>query len=187
MTMRREIFAHTYSSPLGLMGMTSDGCRLTGLWFEGQRHAPAQLPSPAVSNLPEVFHQAQHWLDLYFGGKIPDFTPPLALESSAFRLAVWEVLRAIPYGQTMTYGQIARILAEKSGLSEMSAQAVGGAVGHNKISILIPCHRVVGRDQSLTGYAGGLERKKWLLELEKGNVRHSSAYGTYSNSSGKNL
>ena len=167
MTMRREIFAHTYSSPLGLMGMTSDGCRLTGLWFEGQRHAPAQLPSPAVSNLPEVFRQAQHWLDLYFGGKIPDFTPPLALESSAFRLAVWEVLRAIPYGQTMTYGQIARILAEKSGLSEMSAQAVGGAVGHNPICLMIPCHRVVGAKGHLTGYAAGLERKAYLLELER--------------------
>lgn len=167
MTMRREIFTHTYSSPLGLMGMTSDGRRLTGLWFEGQRHAPAPLPPSAVSDLPEVFRQAQRWLDLYFGGKIPDFTPPLALESSAFRLAVWEVLRAIPYGQTMTYGQIARILAEKSGLSEMSAQAVGGAVGHNPICLMIPCHRVVGAKGHLTGYAAGLERKAYLLELER--------------------
>ena len=166
MTMCREIFAHTYASPLGLMGMTSDGCCLTGLWFEGQRHAPAQLPLPAVSDVPEVFHQAQRWLDLYFGGKIPDFTPPLALESSAFRLVVWEVLRAIPYGQTMTYGQIARILAEKFGLSEMSAQAVGGAVGHNPICLMIPCHRVVGAKGLLTGYADGLERKAYLLELE---------------------
>lgn len=162
-----EIFTHTYFSPLGLMGMTSDGRCLTGLRFEGQRHAPAQLPSPAVSDLPEVFHQAQHWLDLYFGGKIPDFTPPLALESSPFRLAVWEILRSIPYGQTMTYGQIARILADKSGLSGMSAQAVGGAVGHNPICLMIPCHRVVGTKGRLTGYAAGLDRKAYLLELER--------------------
>ena len=107
-------------------------------------------------------------LDLYFQGKQPDFFPALHMQGTPFQKLVWELLLQIPYGETITYGELAGQIAAQLGRTSMSAQAVGGAVGHNKISILIPCHRVVGRDQSLTGYAGGLERKKWLLELEKG-------------------
>ena len=118
-------------------------------------------------NPPQVFAQTQQWLEVYFSGKAPDFTPPIALSSTPFRMAVWEILRSIPYGQTMTYGQIARILADRSGLPKMSAQAVGNAVGRNPISLIVPCHRVIGANGSLTGYAGGLERKAYLLALEK--------------------
>ena len=110
--------------------------------------------------------EAKRWLDIYFAGNEPDFTPPLHPIGSAFRQSVWEILRQIPYGKTTTYGEIARQLSEKMGLSRMSAQAVGGAVGHNKISIIIPCHRVVGANGSLTGYAGGIDKKGKLLELE---------------------
>lgn len=162
-----EVFAHTYSSPLGLMRMTSDGENLTGLWFEDQKYAPAMTTHYSPENPPQVFAQTQQWLEVYFSGKAPDFTPPIFLSSTPFRMAVWEILRAIPYGQTMTYGQIAHILADKSGLSGMSAQAVGGAVGRNPISLIVPCHRVIGANGSLTGYAAGLERKAFLLALEK--------------------
>ena len=107
------------------------------------------------------------WLDLYFQGKIPDFTPPLCPEGSAFRLSVWEILKQIPYGEVTTYGDIARQIAGQNQMESMSAQAVGGAVAHNPISILIPCHRVVGSGGSLTGYAGGIDKKLYLLKLEK--------------------
>lgn len=113
-----------------------------------------------------VLAEAKRWLDVYFSGKVPDFTPPLHPVGSAFRRSVWEILLQIPYGQTITYGEIARQLAEKQGLARMSAQAVGGAVGHNEISIIIPCHRVVGTNGSLTGYAGGISKKEKLLEME---------------------
>ena len=111
--------------------------------------------------------EAKRWLDIYFSGKEPDFTPPLHPIGSAFRQSVWEILLQIPYGKTTTYGEITRQLSEKMGLSRMSAQAVGGAVGHNKIAIIIPCHRVVGTNGSLTGYAGGIDKKGKLLELEQ--------------------
>ena len=113
-----------------------------------------------------VLSEAKRWLDIYFTGRKPDFTPPLHPVGSAFRQAVWEILLQIPYGQTTTYGEIARQLAAKLGLPRMSAQAVGGAVGHNEVSIIIPCHRVVGTSGSLTGYAGGIDKKVKLLELE---------------------
>ena len=110
------------------------------------------------------------WLDVYFAEKEPDFTPPLHLIGSDFRQAVWNILLSIPYGQTMTYGQIAKQLAKNTGIDKMSAQAVGGAVGHNPISIIVPCHRVVGTNGSLTGYAGGLDKKIALLKLEKADT-----------------
>ena len=106
------------------------------------------------------------WLDAYFSGREPDFLPPLHPHGTAFQRAVWDILRSIPYGQTMTYGEIARRLAAQQGHSRMSAQAVGGAVGHNPISLIVPCHRVVGANGSLTGYAGGVERKLRLLQIE---------------------
>ena len=155
-----------YLSPLGPMTLASDGQALTGAWFDGQKYFPA-LPADRTSSpdLP-VFRQASAWLDRYFQGRDPGPVPALAPAGSPFRLAVWDILRAIPHGRTMTYGEIAALLARQRGLSAMSAQAVGGAVGHNPISILIPCHRVVGSGGSLTGYAGGLDRKLALLALE---------------------
>ena len=123
-----------------------------------------------MKELP-VFEKTRRWLDAYFRGEKPDFTPPLSVETTPFRRAVWELLLTIPYGQTMTYGEIAAEIARRRGLSGMSAQAVGGAVGRNPISLIIPCHRVVGTGGSLTGYAGGIEKKVKLLELEHTDMR----------------
>ena len=128
------------------------------------------LSNERIEQETSVLAEAKRWLDIYFTGKEPDFTPPLHPIGSAFRRSVWEILLQIPYGQTTTYGEIARQLAKKQGLDRMSAQAVGGAVGHNEISIIIPCHRVVGADGSLTGYAGGIGKKETLLELERADM-----------------
>ena len=155
-----------YTSPLGRILMAADDIGLTGLWFEGQRYFASQLDQEHEEREIPVFIQAKKWLDIYFSGKEPDFLVPLHLVGTDFQKEVWEILRGIPYGQTVTYGQIAKQLADQKGLKQMSAQAVGGAVGRNKISIIVPCHRVVGADGSLTGYAGGVERKWELLELE---------------------
>ena len=160
------MFIHHYASPLGGITLASDGQALTGLWFDGQKYFGDTLEKQAVEAEAPVFDQADRWLALYFSGREPDFTPPLRLKGTPFRMAVWDALLAIPYGQTVTYGEIARHLAEKTGAKAVSAQAVGGAVGHNPISLIVPCHRVVGADGSLTGYAGGLERKRRLLALE---------------------
>lgn len=156
-----------YHSPLGNITIASNGECLTGLWFDGQKYFADTLSAEHEEKILPVFEQTEQWLDLYFRGEIPDFTPPLYLNGSPFRLAIWEILMRIPYGQVMTYGQIAAIIAENKGQKTMSAQAVGGAVGHNPISIIIPCHRVVGSNGSLTGYAGGIEKKIGLLTLEK--------------------
>ena len=149
-----------YESPLGSILLAADQTGLTGAWFDGQKYFPSFSDGDFFENETPVLTEAKHWLSLYFSGKEPDFLPPLHPQGSSFRQAVWNVLLTIPRGQTMTYGEIARRL------NVCSAQAVGGAVGHNPISILIPCHRVVGSDGSLTGYAGGLARKEWLLHLE---------------------
>lgn len=163
-------YTHHYISPLGKITLASDGEALTGLWFDGQKYFLESLsPDHEEKNLP-VFEQAGKWLNIYFSGKAPDFTPPLNMKTTAFRKAVWEILLTIPFGQTMTYGEIARNLAKQRDLGQMSAQAVGGAVGHNSISLMIPCHRVVGTNGSLTGYAGGIEKKAWLLAMEKADM-----------------
>ena len=156
-----------YESPLGGVLLAADGIGLTGLWFDGQKYFARGLPADRVERGTPALLEAKRWLDIYFSGKEPDFTPPLHPIGSAFRQSVWEILLQIPYGKTTTYGEIARQLSEKMGLSRMSAQAVGGAVGHNEISIIIPCHRVVGTNGSLTGYAGGIDKKGKLLELEQ--------------------
>ena len=155
-----------YKSPLGGITMASDGTALTGLWFDGQKYFAEGIEPDAEEKKLPVFDETVRWLDIYFGGRRPDFTPPLNLEGTAFRKEVWQLLLQIPYGETITYGELAAQLAAHNGLKQMSAQAVGGAVGHNPISIIVPCHRVVGTCGSLTGYAGGLAKKLALLKLE---------------------
>ncbi|HBJ18019.1 MAG TPA: 6-O-methylguanine DNA methyltransferase [Clostridiales bacterium] len=159
-----------YDSPLGRILLAADEIGLTGLWFDGQKYFARDLPGERTKQEVPVLAETKRWLDVYFSGREPDFTPPLHPVGSAFRLSVWEILLQIPYGQTTTYGEIARRLAEERGLARMSAQAVGGAVGHNEIAIIIPCHRVVGANGSLTGYAGGIAKKKKLLELERADM-----------------
>lgn len=156
-----------YQSPLGPITLASDGEALTGLWFDGQKYFGSTLPKSHEKKELPIFRETVRWLDLYFQGKIPDFTPALGWNTTPFRQQVWEILLSIPYGQTMTYGEIAGKIAASQGLPHMSAQAVGGAVGHNPISLIVPCHRVVGADGSLTGYAGGVEKKEKLLALER--------------------
>ena len=164
-----------FESPLGPLTAASDGENLTGLWFDGQKYFAAGLdPEHEEKNLP-VFEETGRWLGLYFRGEIPDFVPTLRLKGTAFQMAVWEILLTIPYGETMTYGEIARKIASAQGLAQMSAQAVGGAVGHNPVSLIVPCHRVVGADGSLTGYAGGVERKRRLLMIEKRGAKEVEA------------
>lgn len=187
------LYRRKYSSPLGEMTMISDGKGLTALSFRGQKYdrTDAAEDVEAVSNsrraFPEtggrenkstpdngeesgacfVFDRTQEWLDIYFSGREPDFMPPLSTKGTPFQETVWEILRKIPYGKVISYGEIARQIAEKKGIGSMSAQAVGGAVGRNPVAIIVPCHRVVGSDGKLTGYAGGLDKKEALLKLEK--------------------
>lgn len=154
------LFLTHYASPLGPILLAADETGLTGLWFEGQKYFPSFWGVDYQEKETPVLTETARWLDVYFSGKDPGFLPPLHPQGSPFRQTVWDILLTIPRGQTMTYGEIARRLGV------CCAQAVGGAVGHNPISILIPCHRVVGSDGSLTGYAGGLDRKTRLLQLE---------------------
>ena len=152
-------------TPLGEVSLASDGEALTGLWFAGQRYDGGSLPGDfSRPDLP-VFASALRWLGIYFDGREPDFTPPLAPAGTSFQLTVWKALLKIPYGETVSYGE----LAARCGIR--SARAVGGAVGRNPVSLIVPCHRVVGADGSLTGYAGGIERKKALLDLERRGIR----------------
>ena len=155
-----------YDSPLGGITLASDGSALSGLWFDGQKHFAATLGAEREERELPVFEQTARWLDAYFAGRVPDFTPPLHLIGTPFQKAGWELLLTIPYGETRSYGQLAACLAETRGMPRVSARAVGAAVGRNPISLVIPCHRVLGADGRLTGYAGGLERKRALLTLE---------------------
>lgn len=163
-------YVQHYDSPLGVILLAADEIGLTGLWFDGQKYFARDLSAERVEQNTPILSEAKRWLDIYFAGREPDFMPPLHPIGSAFRRSVWNILLEIPYGQTTTYGEIARQLAAKRGLPRMSAQAVGGAVGHNEISIIIPCHRVVGTNGSLTGYAGGIDKKVKLLELEHADM-----------------
>lgn len=149
------------------MTMESNGTALTGLWFNGQKYFDAGVAGQKIESELPIFKQTKQWLDIYFRGNNPDFTPLLSYQASPFRQMVWKILTGIPYAQTMTYGEIASWIAKERGIAKMSAQAVGGAVGHNTIAIIIPCHRVVGANGNLTGYAGGIEKKIALLKLEK--------------------
>ena len=159
-------YTTTYQSPMGEMLLACDEIGLTGIWFDGQKYYTENVVLEHEKKEVSVLKEAKRWLDIYFSGKEPDFMPSVHLIGSPFQLSVWKILQQIPYGKTTTYGEIAKQIAKERGLSRMSAQAVGGAVGHNKVSIMIPCHRVVGTNGSLTGYAGGLDKKVKLLELE---------------------
>lgn len=159
-------YTSKYKSPLGDILLAADKEGLTGLWFMGQKYFAQGLDKGSVEKDLPVFDEVKKWLDIYFSGKNPDFTPALHLVGTEFQNEVWEIMCAIPYGKTMTYGEIADIIAKRKGKKTMYAQAVGSAVGHNKISIIIPCHRVIGSNGSLTGYAGGIDKKIKLLEME---------------------
>lgn len=163
------IYRTDYDSPLGRILLAADEAGLTSLWFYEQKYFPHSFKA-YVPQKTLILTAAEQWLDTYFCGEEPDFTPPLHPIGTDFQKEVWDILLQIPYGQTTTYGDIAAILAKRKGVSRMSAQAVGSAVGHNNISILIPCHRVVGKSGSLTGYAGGVDKKLQLLQLEKVDV-----------------
>ena len=152
------IWTSEYVSPLGTITLACDDEAIVGLWFNGQRYFGSVLPEVTAQREHPLFAEAGRWLDIYFAGGQPDFTPPLHLIGSDFRRRVWKRLLEIPYGQTTTYGALLG--------GGMSAQAVGGAVGHNPISIIVPCHRVIGANGSLTGYAGGIDKKIGLLTLE---------------------
>ena len=161
------VYTYHYNSPLGGITMASEEEVLIGLWFDGQKYFADSINGEYTEKSLPIFEEVSKWLDIYFSGKEPEFTPPIMMKTTPFRKAVWEVMLTIPYGKTMTYGEIANKVAEKKGIAKMSAQAVGGAVGHNSISLIIPCHRVVGTNGSLTGYAGGIDKKVQLLKLEK--------------------
>ena len=164
------VYTYHYNSPLGGITMASEGTALIGLWFDGQKYFADSINGEYTEKSLPIFEEVSKWLDIYFSGKEPEFTPPIMMKTTPFRKAVWEVMLTIPYGKTMTYGEIANKVAEKKGIAKMSAQAVGGAVGHNSISLIIPCHRVVGTNGSLTGYAGGIDKKVQLLKLEKADM-----------------
>lgn len=159
-------YHYHYDSPLGTLLMVSDGKALTELDFMDYPYGGDKVDMQNVAPCLPVFADTCRWLDLYFAGKKPDFTPQIFLQGSTFRKTVWDILCTVPYGQTTTYGGIAAKIAQKRGVPKMSAQAVGGALGHNPIAIIVPCHRVIGKDGSLTGYTGGLQRKEWLLRHE---------------------
>ncbi len=148
-----------YTSPLGELLLTADDVGLTGLCFVERRELEEKNGA--------AFADAKRWLGLYFAGQEPGFLPRLHLKGTAFQMEIWELLLTVPYGKTVTYGEIATIIAKNRGVERMSPQAVGGAVGRNPVSILVPCHRVVGSKGRLTGYAWGLDKKMGLLNLER--------------------
>ena len=161
-------YKYSYQTPQGFsnMIMNSDGEYLTGLWFEGSRDTSKHNINCEEKDLP-IFKETSKWLDIYFNGNVPDFIPKYKIENlTPFRKEVIDIMNNIPFGETLTYNDISKIIAKKRGIKRMSAQAVGGAVGWNPICIIIPCHRVVGTDGSLTGYAGGIDKKIFLLKHE---------------------
>lgn len=160
-----------YDSPLGSITLASDGECLTGLWFDGQDHLSSTMADDHLEDDLPVFKETRKWLDVYFSGRDPGFILPMKLIGTDFRKDVWSMLLEIPYGETITYGEIAGKLAKKKGLTHMSAQAVGNAVAHNPILLIVPCHRVIGKNGTMTGYAGGVDRKQKLITLEKGTAR----------------
>ena len=168
------LYINHYQSPLGGMTMSSNGEALTGLWFDCSQQNSSSLKGvkrEKTNNSSKVFDEAEEWLNIYFTGRAPNFMPNISLDGTEFQETVWDILLSIQYGEIITYGQIADKIAKERGLECMSAQAVGGAVSHNPIALIIPCHRVVGKNNNLTGYAGGLEKKIELLKLEGVDTR----------------
>ena len=163
-----DTYIQFHDSPLGKLVMSSDGSALIGLGLASQQAAGAAIADtrPKEKSLP-IFQETSRWLETYFRGRAPSFTPNLQLSGSDFQKRVCEIMLTIPYGETVTYGEIAARIARERGIPRMSAQAVGGAVGANPILIIVPCHRVIGADGNLTGYGAGMERKIQLLKLEK--------------------
>lgn len=173
-------FSTEHSSPVGLITIVENDGNIIGAWIEGQKYFASTLGGEVckISETP-VLKKAKLWLDRYFAGETPLINElPLKPAGNEFRQEVWKILCDIPYGKVMTYGEIAKIMAYKMNKQTMSAQAVGGAVGHNPISIIIPCHRVVGSNGSLTGYAGGVGIKEKLLKLENVNLNNRESYIT---------
>lgn len=166
------MYTMNYSSPVGDILLAADAEGLTGLWFVGEKYFADHLDPEHTEKETPILLDTKKWLDIYFLGKKPDFTPKLHLIGTDFRRSVWELLLQIPYGETTTYGKIAETLAAKNGMEKMSARAVGGAVGHNEISIIVPCHRVIGSNGSLTGFAGGIDKKIKLLTLENVDMKN---------------
>lgn len=168
------IYSTNYLSPVGIINLASDGKCLIGLWIEGQKYFAGSVSEDMTeTNDIPIFNQTKDWLDRYFAGTKPAVSElPLAPIGGDFRQNVWGILCQIPYGTVITYGDIAKKMAQKMNKPNMSAQAVGGAVAHNPISIIIPCHRVVGTSGSLTGYAGGIDKKIWLLTHEGVDMKH---------------
>lgn len=160
------IYTSFIDTPLGVVTATAEDNALIGLWFVGQKYYPAETSSWLEKSGHNVFEDLRVFLADYFAGKKPGVKIKLAPKGTDFQKMVWEMLLKIPFGRVTTYGALAAEAAKKKGLASMSAQAVGGAVGHNPISILIPCHRVLGAKGALTGYAGGLDKKRALLKLE---------------------
>ena len=156
-------YLHHYQSPIGSITIAGSGDAIIGLWFNGQKHFAEGLDANRKTGTLPIFAETDRWLDLYFSGRKPGFRPKLCMRSTSFRKAVWEILLSIPYGQTMTYGDV----AAEMGMSGRAVRAIGNAVGHNPISLIIPCHRVVGANGRLTGYTGGIEKKAFLLNLEQ--------------------
>ena len=163
-----KMFERFIQTPLGEVRLRSDGESLTGLWFVGQVNDAKDVRDIEIKNDLPIFRQVESWLEGYFSGKQTPIKIPLQPKGTIFQERVWQILQEIPYGETMPYGEIARIIAKEKGVATFSAQAVGQAVGKNPISILIPCHRVLGKNGALTGYAGGIHRKEELLNLERG-------------------
>ncbi len=156
-----------YRSPLGPMTLISDGTALTGLRFDGEKRG-VEAPDAVIKTDLPVFARTMAWLDVYFGGRAPEFTPPLSIKNETpFAKAVREIMMTIPYGQTMTYGEIAAKIAGRKGVKRVAARAVGGAAGRNPVCLIVPCHRVVGAGGALTGYAAGVDKKAALLEMER--------------------
>ena len=162
------MFERIIQTPLGEVRLRSDGKSLTGLWFVGQVNDAKYNRDIEIKDDLPIFEQVETWLESYFSGKQTPITIPLQPKGTNFQEEVWKILQEIPYGETMTYGEIAQIIAKEKGVVTFSAQAVGQAVGKNPISILIPCHRVLGKNGVLTGYAGGIYRKEQLINLERG-------------------
>jgi methylated-DNA-[protein]-cysteine S-methyltransferase len=160
-------YIHEIESPLGMLTVSSDGEHISGLWMEKQKYFARTLEGKTVKKDLELFQDVRRWLDIYFSGLEPDFTPPLMPRGTPFQQSIWRYLCKIPHGQTTTYGALAKEFEQENNGKRTSARAVGGAVGRNPISIIIPCHRVIGKDGSLTGYASGIDRKIKLLQLEK--------------------